>query len=160
MMKARPTTLREANAYVAELHRHSKPVRGQKFSFGATVDDRLIGVAIVGRPNARLLQDGLTAEVLRVCTDGTRNACSFLYARSWQAARAMGYRRLVTYTLQSESGASLRAAGFVMVAKVPSRDWDRPKRSRDPEHHEAAPRYRWEIAIVGESRKRGDCGTG
>jgi hypothetical protein len=144
-LRARPTTLREANAYVEELHRHSKPVRGQKFSFGAELNGRLVGVVIVGRPTARMLQDGLTAEVLRVCTDGTRNVPSFLYSRAWQAARAMGYTRVVTYTLQSETGASLRASGWRCVAEVAPANWNRPSRTRDPQHHPVAPRFRWEV---------------
>lgn len=150
MLVARPITLRVANAYVAALHRHSKPVRGQRFSIGASLPSgELVGVAIVGNPRARMLDDGYTTEVLRVCTDGTRNTCSFLYARAWRAAAAMGYTRIVTYTLESEPGASLRAAGWRCVARVDARDWDRPGRARDATHHEVTPRLRWEIVAPG-----------
>ena len=99
-----PITLREANAYVKRHHRHHKPARGCKFTLAVANGDEVCGVAIVGRPVARHLDDDWTAEVLRVCTDGTKNACSMLYGAAWRAARAMGYRRLVTYTLNTEPG--------------------------------------------------------
>ncbi len=133
-LRLRPTTLREANAYVARLHRHSKPVRGEKFSVAVTDDDGLRGVAIAGRPISRELDDGFTIEILRVCTDGARNACSKLYSACCRAAEGMGYLIAVTYTLASESGASLRAAGFRPVAEVKDRQWDcasRPHAERD-----------------------------
>lgn len=90
-----PITLREANAYVEQHHRHHKPVVGHKFSIGCSDGDKIVGVAIIGRPVARHLDDGWTLEVTRCCTDGTRNACSILYAAAWRAARAMGYKVLV-----------------------------------------------------------------
>lgn len=108
-------TLREARAYVAENHRHHRPPQGGLFAVGAALDQRVVGVAIVGKPVARMLNDGWTAEVTRLCTDGTRNACSALYGACWRAARALGYRRLVTYTLADEGGSSLRASGFRLV---------------------------------------------
>lgn len=107
-------TLETANEFVRNRHRHSKPVLGSKFAIGVKKDDQLVGVAIVGRPVARLLDDGLTAEITRVCTDGTRNACSMLYGACRRAAKAMGHERIFTYTLPEEGGASLRAAGFVL----------------------------------------------
>lgn len=109
-----PITLDAANAFVRAHHRHSRPVVGSKFSIGAMDGARLCGVAIVGRPIARRLDDTLTAEVLRLCTDGTRNACSLLYGACRKAAKAMGYRKIYTYTLPDEGGASLRAAGYVL----------------------------------------------
>ena len=111
MLRLTPVSLSEANAFVARCHRHHKPVVGHKFSIGCMADGRLVGVAIVGQPVSRYLDNGLTLEVNRLCTDGTKNACSFLYAAAWRAARAMGYRKIVTYILDTESGASLRAAG-------------------------------------------------
>lgn len=111
MLEVCPMTLREANAYVEQYHRHHGPVVGHKFSIGLSDGEKIVGVAIVGRPVARHLDDGWTLEVNRLCTDGTRNACSMLYAAAWRAARAMGYKRLVTYILDTENGASLRAAG-------------------------------------------------
>lgn len=139
-----PTTLREANAYVAAHHRHHKPVRGCKFVL-AVVDshDKVRGVAIVGRPVARNLDDGVTAEVLRCCTDGARNACSMLYGSAWRAARAIGFRRMVTYTLPAEGGASLRASGAQLVATTDGGSWSRPSRER-VDRHPLDPKSRWE----------------
>lgn len=111
-LEIRPITLRAANAYVAQNHRHNQPTSGHKFSVSVWDGDRMCGVAIAGQPIARKLDDGLTIEIRRVCTDGTRNACSILYAACAKAARAMGYKRIVTYTLVSEPGTSLLAAGF------------------------------------------------
>lgn len=105
MLEITPMTLKEANAYVEQNHRHHGPVVGHKFSIGCSDGEKIVGVAIVGRPVARHLDDGWTLEVNRLCTDGTRNACSMLYAAAWRAARAMGYKRLVTYILESENGA-------------------------------------------------------
>lgn len=90
MLEICPVSLAEANAFVAEHHRHHKPVVGHKFSIGCTDGEKIVGVAIVGRPVSRYLDDGWTLEVNRCCTDGTRNACSILYAAAWRAARAMG----------------------------------------------------------------------
>ncbi|HMJ03091.1 MAG TPA: XF1762 family protein, partial [Conexibacter sp.] len=115
-----------------------------KFALGAARGDELVGVAIVGRPLARLLQDGWTLEVLRLCTTGDRNACSFLYGACWRAARALGYRRLVTYTRADEGGASLRASGFRVVGEVKSESWDRPSRPRDG--GDPQQRLRWELS--------------
>lgn len=103
-----PLTLREANAFVASHHRHHGPSRGCICVVGCEQDGEVVGVCIAGRPKARMLQDGYTAEVARVCTTGERNACSMLYAAAWRAVKALGYRRLVTYSLPKEGGASLR----------------------------------------------------
>lgn len=107
-----PMTLREARAYVDEHHRHHRAPQGGLFAIGAAEDDAIVGVVIVGMPVARMLADGFTCEVTRLASDGSRNVCSMLYRAAWRAARAMGYRRLVTYTLPEEGGTSLRAAGF------------------------------------------------
>lgn len=113
-----PVELAEANAFVAAHHRHHRPTVGHRFSIGANRDGRIVGVAIVGRPTSRGLQDGWTCEVTRLATDGTANACSVLYAAAWRACRAMGYRRLVTYTLPEEGGTSLRASGFRLIGEA------------------------------------------
>ena len=110
MLELIPMSLAAANGFVAEHHRHHKPVRGHKFSLGCMADGRLVGVAIVGRPVSRYLDDGLTLEVNRLCTDGTKNACSFLYGAAARAAKVMGYRKIITYILDTESGTSLRLA--------------------------------------------------
>ena len=131
-----PINLDEANAFVAEHHRHHKPVPGAKFCVAVSEEDVVRGVAIVGRPVARHLDDGWTLEVNRCCTDGTRNACSMLYATAWKAARAMGYTSLITYTLESEGGASLRGAGWKCVghASTAGRGWNTPSRPRVDTH--------------------------
>lgn len=118
-----PLTQRAAAAgFVAEHHRHHEPPRGHKFSIGVCDDDGILrGVAMIGRPIARHLDDGLTAEVNRTCTDGTPNANSALYGAAWRIASAMGYRRLVTYTQEGEPGTSLTAAGWVRVRELPAR---------------------------------------
>lgn len=123
-----PLSLAEANAFVERHHRHHKPVTGHKFSIGCTDGQEIVGVAIVGRPVSRHLDNGLTLEVNRLCTDGTRNACSMLYAAAWRATRAMGYKKLVTYILSSENGASLRAAGWKCVGEAGGLRWTGKRR--------------------------------
>ena len=112
MLKQVPVSLADANAFVATHHRHHKSVRGHKYSIGCIYEGELVGVAIVGRPVSRYLDDGMTLEVNRLCTDGTKNACSFLYGAAWRAARAIGYTKIIAYILASESGVSLKAAGW------------------------------------------------
>src|SRR6266508_3072026 len=140
-----PVSFAQACAFVAAWHRHHRPPTGHKFSIGVATDDGvLVGVAMVGRPVARLLDDGHTLPE-RVATDGHRNACSLLYAAAWQAARALGYRRLVTYTQAGESGASLRAAGWrVVAARPPAPGWSRPSRPRDDHGVDRIARLRWQ----------------
>lgn len=139
-----PCTLNEANAFVRRHHRHHGKVVGHKFSVAvADPEGKVRGVAIVGRPVARGLDDGLTLEVVRVATDGCSNACSCLYGAAWRACRAMGYRKLVTYTLESEPGVSLAAAGWKKVAEVPGRSWSCPSRPR-VDKHPLQGKFRWE----------------
>lgn len=126
--------LDEANAFVAAHHRHHKPVVGHLFSLGASVGDQIVGVAIVGRPVSRFRDDGLTAEVTRLCTDGTRNACSFLYGASARAAFALGFKRIGTYILASEPGTSLTGTGWRMIGETPGRSWSVPSRPRVDKH--------------------------
>ena len=131
MLEIVPMTLREANAFVEQNHRHHGPVAGHKFSIGLSDGEQIVGVAIIGRPVSRHLDDGWTLEVNRLCTDGSRNACSMLYAAAWRAARAMGYKRLVTYILESENGASLRAAGWECAPGLRGGgNWNVPGRPR------------------------------
>ena len=129
-----PVTLAEANAFVAVHHRHHKPVIGHKFSIGAVVDDQIVGVVIVGRPVARARDNGMTMEVTRLCTDGTRNACSFLYGAAAKAAFALGYKSIGTYTLPEEGGASLRASGWRLLGERGGGMWDRTSRPRVDTH--------------------------
>ena len=141
-----PISLDEAKAFVRAHHRHHRPPVSHKFSL-AVADEtgRVRGVAIVGRPVARALDDGWTLEVTRVATDGARNACSMLYASAWRAARAIGYRTLVTYTLEEEGGASLRAAGWRVVAQTAGGSWSCPSRPR-VDKHPLQRKLRWEVA--------------
>lgn len=142
-----PVSWADACAFVDANHRHHRRPVGHKFCTGvADADDLLVGVAIVGRPVARSFDDGMTLEVNRTCTDETRNANSMLYAACWEAAKGMGYRRLITYTQAGESGASLRAAGWRIVAELPARKgWDTPSRRRENKNAET-PRTLWEAA--------------
>lgn len=130
MLRLSPITLDEANAFVIEHHRHHKPVPGAKFCIAVSDDELVRGVAIVGRPVARMLDDGWTLEVNRVATDGARNACSMLYGACRRAAFAMGYRKLITYTLPAEGGASLRATGWRCLGERGGGSWNRTTRPR------------------------------
>jgi len=116
-----PLTLAQARRYVAEHHRHNEPPRGHRFSIGLERDGVLVGCVVAGRPIARGADDGRTIEILRLTTEGDSNACSRLYGAACRAAAAMGYRRVITYTLAIEPGTSLRAAGFVSEAMLPAR---------------------------------------
>jgi len=140
-----PTSLREANAFVAAHHRHNRPVAAGVCVVAVKADDRLCGVAILGRPVARKLEDGFTAEVRRVCTDGTPNACSMLLRAAWRAAKALGYRNVITYTLREEGGASLRAAGFKLVTeRAGGGRWNGPGRPA-ADTHPLGYKCRWEL---------------
>jgi hypothetical protein len=141
-----PVSFADARNFVADWHRHHEPPVGHKFSLGVADDRTLVGVAIVGRPVARHLDDGTTLEVTRSATDGTEHVNSMLYAAAWRAAKALGYRRLVTYTQDGESGVSLRAAGWQIVAQRPARPgWDVPSRPRETKNANVV-RYLWEAA--------------
>lgn len=126
--------LDEANAFVTALHRHHKPVVGHLFSLGAAQAEKIVGVAIVGRPVARMRDDGRTAEVTRLCTDGTKDACSFLYGASARAAFALGFKRIGTYILASEPGTSLTAAGWRLIGEAGGGSWSRDDRPRVDKH--------------------------
>lgn len=149
-----PVTLQTAKAFVAWTHRHLGPPVGAKFAIGVqTTDGTLVGVAILGRPVARALDDGHTAEITRLCTDGTHNACSALLGAAWRAVRAMGYRRVITYTRADEPGTSLRAAGYRQVAELPPRSgWNTPSRPRTSKTTDNVARIRWELSTDGEGR--------
>jgi len=129
---------------VAEHHRHHQPPQGGIFAVAVSDGEKVRGVAIVGRPVARMASDGWTAEVTRVCTDGARNACSMLYRAAWRACRAMGYRKLITYTLAQEGGASLRGAGFQLVGEASGGSWSRRARPRI-DTHPMQEKLRWEL---------------
>ena len=142
-----PVTFAAAQQFVTAWHRHNKPPIGHKFSLGVAAGDVLVGVAMVGRPVARHYDDGLTLEVNRTCTDGTPNVNSMLYGAAWRAAKALGYCRLITYTQHDESGASLRAAGWTVVASRPARGgWTTPSRPRADLGTEHVERTLWEAS--------------
>ena len=143
-----PITISGANRFVNQYHRHNKKTAngGGKFAVGAECDLGLVGVAIVGNPIARAFMDGYTAEVLRSCTrpEAPKNTNSFLYGACWRIWQAMGGERLITYTLQTESGSSLNGAGFDLVAEVEPGSWDRFKRRRVFQEVQKLPKYRWQ----------------
>ena len=134
-MDLQPITIKEAKRFVDLHHRHHKAPQGGKFAIGLTDNEKVIGVAIVGRPVARMLDSGYTAEVTRLCVlEGYYNACSMLYSACWRAARAMGYKRLITYILKSESGKSLEASGYKLVGEAGGGTWNREDRPRVDTH--------------------------
>lgn len=138
-------------------HRHHAPPCGAKFWVGAADDQGVLRAAgIAGRPVARWFDDGQTLEVTRVASDGSRNACSMLYGALARAGFALGYTRIVTYTQNGESGASLRAAGWRVIAERPAhRGWDRPSRPREPRGTEEIPRTLWEAPCPEPPRREG-----
>lgn len=141
-MRVVPLTLKQANEFVARLHRHHKPVVGHRFSLGAQIGDTLVGVAIVGRPVARMVSQYSVAEVTRLCTDGTKNACSLLYSACARVAKEMGFESIQTYTLPSEGGASLRASGWVLEGTFGGGDWSRGRSGRRTDQP-MEPKLRW-----------------
>ena len=152
MLMVIPITLREANDFVENFHRHSRRTArdGGKFAIGASTGEALVGVAIVGLPLSRMLHDGFTAEVLRTCINNfaPKNTNSFLYGRCWRIWQQMGGRRLVTYTLATESGASLRGAGWKIVGEVkPSKGWSSRGREREWRPIYGQQKFRWERVV-------------
>lgn len=129
-MNAVPLELHAANLFVKSLHRHHDPVYRDKFRIGCSIAGKLVGVVQVGRPVARMLDDGNTVEVTRMCTDGTDNACSFLYAKAARVAKELGYRKIITYILDTEDGTSLKASGWHKEAEIKGHTWNQPSRPR------------------------------
>lgn len=142
-LRAVPMTLKDAKTFVDQFHRHHKAPQGHKVSIGVKIADELIGVGIFGRPVARKLDDGLTAEITRLCVkEGNKNACSFLISRLAKCAAAMGYERIYTYTLETESGGSLRASGWQNDGTSPGGSWSSASRHREDKHPLCA-KIRW-----------------
>lgn len=132
MITAVPLTLQEANAFVADVHRHHDPVVRDKYRVGAEINGKLVGVVQVGRPVSRIIaESGDTLEVVRLATTGEKNVCSFLYNRAARIAREMGYAKIITYILSSETGDSLKASGWHKEADVKGHSWDCKSRPRD-----------------------------
>lgn len=135
--------LKEANAFVLKHHRHHKPVVGHRFSIGAMKNEELIGVAIVGRPVARAVNAQTTLEVTRLCTDGTRNACSFLYSACVRAGIALGYQKIQTYILESETGTSLKASGWLFESNTAGGQWKHTCGQKQRTDQPVCPKQRW-----------------
>jgi hypothetical protein len=144
-LSLQPITYPEACAFIAEHHRHHLPPQGWKFGVAVNDGEKVVGVATVGRPVARMLDDGLTLELTRCCTDGTRNTASMLYGAAWRASKALGYQRLITYTLASEPGTSLRAAGWREIGNAGGGSWSRDGRPR-VDTHPTGQKTLWEAA--------------
>ncbi len=146
-MQSIPIELKEANDFVSLLHRHHDPVYRDKFRLGCVADDgHLCSVIQAGRPVARHLDDGKTLEVVRCCTDGTKNACSFLYSRMARIAKEMGYSKIITYILDNETGISLKAYGWQKETDIKGHKWDclsRPRSTTAP----ACDKQRWSKKI-------------
>lgn len=160
-MQAVPIELKQANEFVDRLHRHHQPVHRDKFRIGCLDDDgNLCGVIQLARPVNRVLDDGKTIEVVRLCTDGTPNACSFLYSKGARIAKEMGYQKIITYILESENGASLKASGWTLAAQgIGGGSWDTPTRRRstidnqisifgDKQKYSTEKKNRWEKLLV------------
>ena len=143
MIELVPVTLEEANYFVSKQHRHHQPVTGHKFSIGISDGNRIRGVCIVGRPVSRVLDNGMVLEVNRCCTDGVKNGCSMLYGAAWRATKAMGYKKLITYTLKEEGGASLKASNWKLVGEAGGGKWSRKDRPR-VDTHPLQMKLKWE----------------
>lgn len=131
MIKAIPLELKDAQNYINAYHRHHQASHRDKFRIGAEINGQLVGVIQVGRPVSRVLDDGNTLEVLRLCTNGEKDVCSFLYSRSSRIAKEMGYKKIITYILENELGTSLKASGWHKEADgVGGKDWNVPNRPR------------------------------
>jgi len=124
----------EAFAFITQYHRHHRKPVGSVFQIAVSDGEKVVGVAVCGRPNARMTQDGFTLEVTRLCTDGTKNACSALYAACWRAAKALGYRKVITYILNTEPGTSLKASGWKLIGERGGGSWSVPSRHRVDKH--------------------------
>jgi len=149
-----PLTLKEANEFVTTHHRHNKKCQGHRFSIGCIKDNDMVGVAICGRPLSRRLDSQLVLEVLRVCIKdpAPKNACSYLYARAWKIWQSMGGNKILTYTLASESGASMRAVGWDKVSETKplsknAKGWEtRDNRQTQPVNFQL--KFRWEKELT------------
>lgn len=131
-MFAVPMELKDAQNYINTYHRHHQAAHRDKFRIAAMEDGKIVGVVQVGRPVSRVLDDSNTLEVLRLCSDGTKNVCSFLYSKAAKVAKEMGYKKIITYILESEPGTSLKATGWHCEAThVGGSDWNVPSRPRE-----------------------------
>lgn len=139
-----PIFQKEAFEFIDKIHRHNKKPQGSVVQIGLTNGNQLIGVVILGRPINKTLQDGYTLEITRLATDGTKNACSKLYAAAWRAAKAIGYRKVITYILNTQPGTSLKASGWTLIGQRGGGTWNRPNRQR-LDKHSLQPKLLYEI---------------
>lgn len=146
MLTLKPISIRDARPFVEKWHRHHRPPHGAILALACESGGEIVGVAFLARPKARLLQDGYTMEVTRVATNGHRNACSFLLGAARRTAKALGYHKLITYTLPEEGGASLRASGWVLEAESGGGTWTRADRPR-ADDHPLIPKFRWSVSF-------------
>jgi hypothetical protein len=146
-LRVRHVELAEANDFVSKYHRHHKPVVGHRFSIACVIDDTIHGVAIVGRPVARMVDSSTTLEVTRLVTDGTANACSFLYGAAARAGKELGYSKIQTYILESETGITLKASGWKIASVTQGGEWKhtdgKPRRTDQPTEK----KVRWEKVL-------------
>jgi hypothetical protein len=143
MLETQPISYDEACEFIREHHRHHLPPQGWKFGIAINDGERVVGVVTVGRPVARFKDDGWTLEVTRNCVmEGIKNGCSKLYGSAWRATKALGYKRLITYTLEEEGGASLRAAGWKVIGEARGGTWNRKGRER-VDKHPTQPKLLW-----------------
>jgi hypothetical protein len=143
VLALQPISIKEAKAFIERHHRHHPKCTMHRFAVAVNDGTAVVGVAIVGDPAARMDADGYTAEVRRLCTIGERNACSMLYAAAWRACKALGYRRLITFTLPEEGGASLRASGWLLIGERGGGSWSRNDRPR-VDNHPQQKKLRWQ----------------
>ncbi len=134
MLEIVPIKFKEACEFIRRHHRHHRPPVGHICSLAVSDGEKIVGVATVGRPVSRRLDNGWVAEVTRCCTDGAQNACSMLYGAAWRAAKSLGYKKLITYILSSESGVSLKAAGWICVGECGGGSWNVKSRPRIDMH--------------------------
>jgi hypothetical protein len=142
-MKIVPLELRDLNALVSALHRHHKPVYGHRFSIGVEHGGKVVGGASVGRPTARMTNQRKVLEVTRLVTDGTKNACSALYSAAARIGKELGYEHIQTFILDSESGTSLRAAGWKFEQESGGGDWTRKSKPNRRQDQPQCPKQRW-----------------
>jgi len=153
VLQIQPITFREACLYVQRHHRHHRPPQGSIFQVACNDGLKIVGVLIAGRPVSRELDNGTTLEVTRCCTDSSANVCSMLYGHAWKAAKALGWSKLITYTLPDEGGSSLRASGAVCVSKIKGHKWSRENRPR-ADDHPLCDKWRWEWNATPTTRIR------
>jgi hypothetical protein len=145
MLELQPISYAEACEFVAQFHRHHVPPQGWKFGIAVNDGEKVVGVVTVGRPVARFLDDSWTLEVTRCCTDGTQNSASMLYGAAWRAAKALGYKRMITYTLAEETGTTMRAAGWKELYTSKGGTWNNNTRKR-VDKHPIGQKTLWEAA--------------